>query len=125
MRMANPFTQSLMADLPDSRLTAFVARWDALEQLVIRVFRGRHATESDEDEWLKLRTLLVGDLAYLSEVLRAHWPGRMIGGKAAVTDPFAALVAVKVARDFVGNLVAMQTLPAAREALNLALIVEK
>jgi hypothetical protein len=33
-------------------------------------------------------------------------------------DPFARLLAAGAARDFAGNWAAMQTLPAAREALN-------
>lgn len=120
--MANPFTRSLTAGLRNAKLAGFVQQWDALEQLVIRVVRAKNASREDEREWTVTREWLVGELPAWSMLFAEHWQGRLIGGEPAQSDPFAALIAYEEARQFVGNQPAMQTLPAAREALNLAIV---
>lgn len=44
----NPFTQSLLKQISDSKLASFVTYWDALEALVVRVYKSnaaRHRTQ--------------------------------------------------------------------------------
>ncbi len=118
----NPFTKSLTgAKIPDP-LKALITHWDALEALVIRVFRGKVATAEDEAEYATLRQWLQTHYAKWKTALHPHWQGVMRGGKPCVDDPFEFLFLPEAARDFVGSLTHMQALPAAREALNKLVI---
>lgn len=118
----NPFTQSLTRALADPALDAFVARWDALEALVVRVYRGGAAAPADEAEWAPLRPALAGAYPAWAESLAPHWPLTSAGGQPVTADPFVRLMSFTRAADIVGDWAAMQTLPAAREALNRMLV---
>lgn len=118
----NPFTQSLTRSLADPALDAFVARWDALEALVVRVYRGGAAGPADEAEWAPLRPALLAAYPAWSAALAPHWPLTRAGGQPVTADPFARLMSFTRAADIVGDWAAMQTLPAAREALNRMLV---
>ena len=121
----NPFTQSLTRALADPALDAFVTRWDALEALVVRVYRGGAASPADEAEWVTLRPALVSAYPVWSSALAPHWPQTRAGGQPVTADPFVRLMAFARAADIVGDWAAMQTLPAAREALNRMLVVRQ
>ena len=114
----NPFTQSLLDHIRDRRIEAFVVLWDALEDLVVRVYRGEAATAQDEAEYRHLRRRLQREVANWEPRLRPHWQRTHIGGQPTREDPFLSLLRAPRAADFVDNWAAMQTLPAAREALN-------
>jgi hypothetical protein len=114
----NPFTRSLSARLRSRKLKQFIAHWDALEALVIRVYRGDQATPHDEQEYARLRRWLAGRYGDLRAALEPHWRQALQGGQLATEDPFAFLFRPKQAHDFVGSWPHMQALPAAREALN-------
>jgi hypothetical protein len=114
----NPVTHSLIQQLNDPRLAEFVTHWDALEALVIRVFRGKAATPEDEAQYRPVWTWLREAYAQRQRTLRPYWSQVKVAGEIATEDPFAHLLAAGAARDFVGNWAAMQTLPAVREALN-------
>ncbi len=118
----NPFTKSLAAKLGASKLQDFIAHWDALEQLVIRVFRGKAATEADEAEYSQLRTWLQAHYADWQVALQPHWQQAKVAGQLATEDPFAKLFAPAHAADFLDNWPALQALPAAREGLNRLVI---
>ena len=120
----NPFTQSLAARLNTPAFQDFIAHWDALEQLVIRVFRGKAATPADEAEHAPLRAWLHESYAEWGEALEPHWRQSKVAGKLATEDPFAVLMAIEPAAAFVSQWSALQALPAAREALN-RLIIER
>ena len=120
----NPFTQSLAARLQTPAFQDFIAHWDALEQLVIRVFRSKAATPADETQHTPLRAWLHEHYAEWREALEPHWRQSKMAGKLAVVDPFALLMQIETAAGFVGQWPAMQALPAAREALN-RLILER
>ena len=119
----NPFTQSLTRALADPALDAFVARWDALEALVVRVYRGGAAGLADEAEWVTLRPALAAAYPAWSPALAPHWPLTRAGGQPVTADPFVRLMSFARAADIVGDWAAMQALPAAREALNRMLVV--
>ena len=121
-QFTNPFTQSLMANVTDENLHAFVTDWDILEGLVVGIFRNKTATAADVQTYAQVRTELQTHLTQWQNALYPHWQGKKIGGQAAQSDPFAALIAPSHAGEFVGNLRLMQTLPAAREALNSLVI---
>ena len=114
----NPFTKSLATKLGASKLQAFIAHWDALEQLVIRVFRGKVASEADETAYTELRIWLQANYAEWQVALQPHWQLAKIAGQPATEDPFAKLFAPAHAADFLNNWPALQALPAAREGLN-------
>ncbi len=118
----NPVTQALAKRLKDEHLRAFIAHWDALEVLVIRVFRAKRAAPEDEAEYRRLRGWLQANYPRWEEALRPHWQQAMMAGAVAREDPFARVMAASRARDFVGNWSAMQALPAAREAINRLLL---
>jgi hypothetical protein len=114
----NPFTASLVARIQDPPLAAFVEAWDALEALIVRVYRAGAASGGDEAEHRRLRAWLAARYPERRDALAAYWPLARIGRRPAGSDPFAALLAVESASGFVDNWAALQTLPAAREALN-------
>jgi hypothetical protein len=118
----NPFTQSLLKQVSDRRLAEFVTRWDALEALVVRVYKGNAATAQDEREYAGLRVQLVRDYPRWQQALGRFWPLIRAAGEPTKEDPFVRLLVYVRASDFVDNWPAMQTLPAARESINMLLI---
>lgn len=118
----NPFTQSLARELADPALDAFIADWDALEALVVRVYRGGAAGPPDVAEWPGLRARLAASYPAWSAGLAPHGAETRAGGKPVTADPFSQLMSIHRAADIVGDWAAMQTLPAAREALNRMLV---
>lgn len=114
----NPFTRFISERLKDRRLRTFIACWDRMERLVIRVYRAKEAAAEDEAEYTDLRRRLREEYPRWQAALAPHWRSALVGGKVTVTDPFAYLLAVQPAAGFVDNWHAMQHLPAAREALN-------
>ncbi len=111
-----------MANVTDENLHVFVKDWDILEGLVVGIFRNKTATAADEQIYAQARAELQTHLPQWQSALHFHWQGKKIGGQPAQSDPFAALIAPAHASEFVGNLRLMQTLPAAREALNSLII---
>lgn len=118
----NIVTRTLAKKVKDRRLKEWIAHWDALEALVIRVYKGKAATAENEAEWGRLRSWLLQAYPRWEAALRPHWQKALLAGEPAGEDPFCRLMAFAQAREFVDNWAAMQTLPAAREALNRLLI---
>lgn len=123
----NPYTAHLQSLLPPGRaediaLAEFVAGWDHVEAFVIRVFRANIADSADASEWDELRRALAARHAAFADILAVHWPLALVAGERCAADPFRALLDVATASSFVANRTAMQTLPAAREALNRWLV---
>jgi hypothetical protein len=114
----NPFTKAIAARVRSRQLKVFIARWDALEALVVRVYRGHAATDAEEVEYATLRGWLTEHYPAWRDSLEPHWRQAMRGGKLSVDDPFAFLFAPERAAQFLGSWAHMQALPAAREALN-------
>jgi hypothetical protein len=118
----NIVTHALAKNIRNRRLKGWIARWDALEALVIRVYRGKRAAPEDEVEWSRLRPWLLKQYPAWQAALLPHWQQARLGGEPAREDPFARLLSFSRAADFTGDWSAMQTLPTAREALNRYLL---
>lgn len=114
----NPVTYSLIQQLDDPALAKFAAYWDALEALVIRVYREKRATPEDEFEFQALRKWLKPAYVRWRESLQPYWSRTRVGGATAQEDPFARLMWAQGAGAFIGDWSGMQNVPAAREALN-------
>ncbi len=111
-----------MARVRESALIEFVLHWDELEALIVRVYRGGQATPADEVAHAHLRRRLLAAWPAFEARLAAYWPRTRIGREPAREDPLARLLTIERAADVVDNWAAMQTLPAARETLNLLLL---
>lgn len=124
----NLYTRSLLQQLKGRRLNgageleALIAHWDALEELVIRVFKGKSASAGDQEEHRRLRNWLQKNYPRWQARLQPFWQQARVAGAPPREDPFVYLLAIPQAGDFVKNWAAMQTLPAARETLNHFLV---
>ncbi len=118
----NPFTQSLLKQVGDRKLAEFVSRWDALEALVVRVYKGNAAMAQDEREYAGLRAQLVRDYPCWRATLGRYWPQTRVAGEPTKDDPFTRLLSHTRASGFLDNWPAMQILPATRESINMLLL---
>jgi hypothetical protein len=120
--VSNPFTRSITALLRRRNgaqpLIEFVRTWDALESLVIRVYRGKAAQDADRAEHARIASWLRENYPKVRDALEPRWRASRVGTETPSSDPFAALLAIERADAFVDNWDAMRQLPAAREALN-------
>ena len=114
----NPVTKSLLATLGHDQLPAFIVQWDALEALIIRVFRAKAASAADVTEHAQIHTWLQAHYGDWRAVLQAYWPHTKIAKQPATADPFDIALAPEQASAFIDNWPIMQALPAARESLN-------
>lgn len=114
----NIFTRFLAGRRRDSEIAEFIERWDALEALVIRIYKTRRCDEEDARAYQEIAGWLREAHGEWAGRLRPYWQETMVDGRPAKQDPFAALFSPASAEAFVGNWAAMQQLPAAREALN-------
>lgn len=117
--MSNPFTQYLLAAVEDLDLIAFVQGWDALEELVIRIYRGDETPDEAANDFDQLKSALSTGYLRWQDALKPYWQVARIEGHPALSDPFTTILALDKASDITGNWRILQTLPAAREALNL------
>lgn len=113
----NPFTRFLRQWASDPDLNTFVDHWDALEALVIRVYKQGQAARADEAEYQALRRWLRANYASWKGPLQSFFSdgAKSDGGS---PGPMEELLHVERASGFVDNWSMMQKLPAAREALN-------
>ncbi len=118
----NPFTRALLTRTRNEALRAFVARWDVLEALVIRVYRAAAASEADRQEHRTLRQQLLRDYPRWRAPLQPLWQTARRGGEPCKEDPFEFLLRAEDATCFIGSWEHMQALPAAREAINRLLL---
>jgi hypothetical protein len=120
----NPFTRFLRQWNKDKDLDQLIEHCDALEALVIRVYKGGEATAADEAEYHALRRWLLANYPDWQAELQPLWRRAKVAGAAATRDPFLRLIEAESASEFVGDWEAMQHLPAVREALN-SLVLSK
>lgn len=116
--MTNPVTQSLLKQINDPSLAAFVSDWDGLNDLVIEIYQQKSLTFEQQEHFFELQERLRAAYPAYAAKLAPHWRTARIKGELVVGDPFAAIIEKQGAKDFVENWDAMRTLPAAREALN-------
>lgn len=119
----NPFTRFLRQWIrDDAGLDQLIEHGDALEALVIRVYKAGEATAADEAQYQTIRRWMQDNYATWQEALRPFWQEAEVAGRPAREDPFLRLTAPDHAAAFADNWEAMQRLPAAREALNRLVI---
>lgn len=114
----NLFTRFLKQWNRDKELDLLLEHCDALESLIIRVYKQGAASAADEAEYHALRAWLLANYLQWEKELQPYWRRTQVAGATAEKDPFRRLIAPEAAADFVGDWEAMQNLPAAREALN-------
>jgi len=114
----NPVTRVLLNRLRHRHLGQFVGYWDALEALVIRIYKQAAASQADQSEYLRLQSWLLKNYPRWQQALAPHWQKVRVNRRLVEADPFIILLAPERVSAFVENWAAMQTLPAAREALN-------
>lgn len=111
----NPFTRFLRQWTDDKDLHAFIEHCDALEALVVRVYKQDEASGADEAEYQALRRWLLANYGAWQKALQPYW--RPAGAEEGA-DPISALLRAEQASTFVGDWDAMRHLPIVREALN-------
>ncbi|MFW5940310.1 MAG: hypothetical protein ACOC8X_08615 [Chloroflexota bacterium] len=114
----NLFTHFLKQWNRDKDLELLVDHCDALEALIIRVYKQGEASAADEAEYHALRSWLLNNYGQWEKQLQPLWREAKVAGAPAQQDPFRRLIEAESAADFVDDWKAMQNLPAAREALN-------
>ncbi|KAA3645644.1 MAG: hypothetical protein DWQ07_11940 [Chloroflexi bacterium] len=117
----NPVTQNLLDQLPGHPITEFVQAWDVLDFHAIQIYRNKLVTPQREAEFEEILSQLANHYPKWQVPLETHWRSISIKGQALLDDPFRKLINLS-ANDWVDNWQAMQTLPAAREALNNLLV---
>ncbi|MCO5186398.1 MAG: hypothetical protein M9918_24935 [Anaerolineae bacterium] len=120
----NPFTQFLAQFLPSHDLDVFVAYWDQLEALIIRVYKTQRVSSDDERLYVSVRAQLQKGYARWQKQLDPFWRAALVNGSSAERDPFVYLFSAESAAAFIGDWTAMQQLPAAREALNRFIVAQ-
>lgn len=118
----NPFTRFLKQWTKDDKLDELIEHVDALEALIIRVYRQGKATAADEAEYQALRRWMEANYSSWQDRLQPLWEEATVAGEPAQEDPFLRLFRAEHAAAFVDDWKTMQTLPAAREALNKLVI---
>ena len=119
----NPFTRFLRQwTQDDAELNHLVEQCDALESVVIRVYKEGEATAADEAQYQAIRRWMRENYPAWQDALRPYWQQALVAGRSAAEDPFLRLTAPESASAFVGDWQAMQMLPAARVALNRLVI---
>ena len=120
----NPFTHFLRGRRgdDDQAFAEFVAHWDRLEQLTIRVYRDKMTPQEAAAEFAAVWPWLRAAYSRWQPALDPYWRATRAAGAPTTADPFLLLLAKESADDIPGDWRAMQHLPAAREALNQYLL---
>src|SRR5512139_456732 len=103
----NPFTRAILKRRRNRQVQDFVRHWDALEALVIRVYKSGQAFSQDEAEHRRIRAWLIGHYPRWQAGLDPYWRAARFAGELASEDPFAILISVTSADHFIGNWRAM------------------
>lgn len=118
----NPYTRSLLKQIEDPALQRWVEAWDELESLVVEIYRTEAAGPQTQKTYRRLKGELADGYGRWRDEFKPHWTGLEAGGEPLEVDPFEKLLEPDDAQGFLDNWRAMQTLPAAREALNSYLL---
>jgi len=118
----NIVTQHLLQAVNEPDLIAFVEAWDRLESLVIDIYKRGCAEKEDTRAYPGLKREVKQAYRNWKAMLEPHWRGLAAAGRPIEADPFQAILGRSQAQAFVGDWAAMQTLPAARQAINHLLL---
>lgn len=120
----NPFTKFLNRG-KNSNLNQFIEHWDRVEYLAVAVFKAKGASGEESAEYAQSRKYLLDTYPSFQQALAPLWADTLVGGEIAGEDPFLRVLNAETADGFVGDWVALQNLPAAREALNKLVLAQK
>ena len=118
----NPFSRLFVRHIRYGDLRKFVQQWDELEELLIHIYKTGAASPAETRAHVEIRSQLQRTYPLWQVQLHTYWTHILAGGEIVKDDPFLQLLAIEQADDFIDNWRAMQTLPAAREALNQLLL---
>jgi hypothetical protein len=118
----NIVTQHLLQAVDEPDLIAFVEAWDRLESLVIDIYKRGYAEKEDTRAYPGLKREAKQSYRKWKAMLEPHWRGLEAAARPVEADPFQAILGRSRAQAFVGDWAAMQTLPAARQAINHLLL---
>jgi hypothetical protein len=118
----NIVTRKLLKRIKDRSLHDFIYHWDDLEALVINIYKTNYTAAEDHHAYRHLREWLSRHYPRWKAALQPYWQEVHSAGQILQVDPFLEILAVEDASEFAESWVAMQTLPAAREALNSLLL---
>ncbi len=116
--MSNPFSRFLRQWNENAGLDEFAEYWDALEAVVVGVYREKMTLAAAEEEFGRVWPWLRQNYGQWRAALRPYWQQTKAGGAPTQADPFQMFLDMQSPQEIVGNWRAMQHLPAAREALN-------
>ncbi len=114
----NPFSKFLRQWSKNSDLEAFVSYWDRLEFVMVQVHRRKTAVSDAEAEFAEVWGWLRQHYGEWEGELRPFWQQIKAASELTKTDPFQMLLDIQTPTNILGNWIAMQHLPASREALN-------
>lgn len=103
-------------------LETWIRRWDRLEFLYLTVYRSGSASRRQRREYRRLRRVLRSGYEFWREELSEHWRTAEVDGRRLQRDPFETLTRQDVLSADRIDWRDLQTLPAAREALNSFLL---
>jgi hypothetical protein len=114
----NPFTKFLRQWNQNDKLDDFAHHWDALERVMVNVYREKITPAAAEAEFNRAWGWLRQHYGEWQLALRPFWQQTHAAGAPTQTDPFQLLLDIPTPQAISGDWRAMQHLPAAREALN-------
>ena len=88
------------------------------------MFKAKGASGEESADYAQSRQFLLDTYPSFQKALAPLWADTLVGGEVAGEDPFLRVLKATVANEFVGDWVALQNLPAAREALNKLVLAE-
>lgn len=118
----NPVTRHLLDRIDDPELADFALAWDALEEIVVEIYRAGAGSEELQDSFEQRRLTCRRLQPRFADALRPHWRAARVDGTPLVEDPFAHVLALPGATAVVENRDLLRILPPAREALNRLLL---
>jgi hypothetical protein len=120
----NPFSRYLRQWSQSHALDEFVAYWDALEYVVVSVYREKQTAVAAAPEFSRVWPWLRRHYPHWQASLTPFWQLTTVAGAPAPADPFQLLLDLDSPERISGNWEAMQVLPAAREALNRFILAQ-
>ncbi len=114
----NPFSRFLGQWSQDRPFTEFVAYWDELEAVVVRVYRQKMTPDEARSTFERVWPWLRQHYPAWEAELRPFWQQTKAAGQPTQSDPFQLLLDFDQPEGILDNWSAMQHLPAAREAIN-------
>lgn len=118
----NPVTVMLLERVDWPEFETWVRHWDRLESLYLTVYRSGSASRRQRREYRRLRRELRSGYELWRDPLSEHWRTVEVDGSRLQGDPFESLTRHDVLRADRIDWRDLQTLPAAREALNSFLL---